>query len=394
MKKLLIVLAFAGVSVASMAQTEAVPTEKYSVATNSFWSNWFVQLGANWNAFYSDTEHGFKLDKSNSPFNGDRSKIGFAVAVGKWFTPGLGIRLKAQGFQGKQLYGAYGQEMQSRDFKYWILNGHGLFNLSNLLYGYNPDRVWNFIPFVGGGLGRTMTDNFYAMDLSFGLLNEFRLSKKVLLNVEIGWNRLEEDFDGRSGHNIHGSAARGWEDKDNNVYAEVGLTFNLGKGTWDKVPNVDALNALHQSQLDALKAQLNDLNNENADLKNQLANIPEPGMNESVKEFVTTPISVFFDLNKTEIASQKDLVNVRALAKYAIENNTGIMVTGFADSATGTPEINQRLSDGRAAQVVEELVKMGLAREKMQSAGNGSVETLSPMSFNRRATVQIIELPE
>ena len=32
------VLAFAGVSVATMAQTEA-PVEKYSVATNSFWSN-------------------------------------------------------------------------------------------------------------------------------------------------------------------------------------------------------------------------------------------------------------------------------------------------------------------------------------------------------------------
>lgn len=42
MKKLLMVLAFAGVSVASMAQ-DAVPTEKYSVSTNSFWSNWFVQ---------------------------------------------------------------------------------------------------------------------------------------------------------------------------------------------------------------------------------------------------------------------------------------------------------------------------------------------------------------
>jgi outer membrane protein OmpA-like peptidoglycan-associated protein len=301
--------------------------------------------------------------------------------------------LKVQGYQGKRLYGNYGQAMQNKDFKYWILNGHALFNLSNMLYGYNPDRVWNFIPFAGGGLGRSMTSDFYGMDLSFGILNEFRLAKKLFLNVEVGWNRLEQDFDGRSGHNL-GRCARGWEDKDNNVYAEVGLTFNLGKGTWDKVPNVDALNALHQSQLDALKAQLNDLNNENADLKNQLANIPEPGMNESVKEFVTTPISVFFDLNKTEIASQKDLVNVRALAKYAIENNTGIMVTGFADSATGTPEINQRLSDGRAAQVVEELVKMGVAREKIQSAGNGGVETLSPISFNRRATVQITDLPE
>lgn len=52
MKKFLMVLAFAGVSMAGFAQEE-VPTQKYSVATNSFWSNWFVQVGANWNAWYS-----------------------------------------------------------------------------------------------------------------------------------------------------------------------------------------------------------------------------------------------------------------------------------------------------------------------------------------------------
>ena len=35
-----------------------------------------------------------------------------------------------------------------------------------------------------------------------------------------------------------------------------------------------------------------------------------------VKEFVTTPVSVFFNINRTNIASQKDLVNVAAIAKY------------------------------------------------------------------------------
>ena len=40
MKKFLIVLALASVSLTSMAQED--PTLKYSVATNSFWSNWFA----------------------------------------------------------------------------------------------------------------------------------------------------------------------------------------------------------------------------------------------------------------------------------------------------------------------------------------------------------------
>ena len=99
MKKLLIVLAFAGMSTAAMAQdTDAVPSEKYSVATNSFWHNWFVQVGADWNAFYSNEEHGLGFAKG--PFKDFRSGIGFSVAVGKWFTPCIGLRTKFSGING------------------------------------------------------------------------------------------------------------------------------------------------------------------------------------------------------------------------------------------------------------------------------------------------------
>ena len=70
MKKLFIALAFAGISLSSMAQ-DADPTLKYSVATNSFWSNWFIQVGADWNAWYSGQEHG--QDLSTSPFKKFRS---------------------------------------------------------------------------------------------------------------------------------------------------------------------------------------------------------------------------------------------------------------------------------------------------------------------------------
>ncbi len=64
---------------------------------------------------------------------------------------------------------------------------------------------------------------------------------------------------------------RGWDSHDNNLYAEVGLQFNLGKSTWKKTPDVDAINALHQSELDALNAKLNDANAENDRLKQKLA---------------------------------------------------------------------------------------------------------------------------
>lgn len=378
MKKFLIMLAIAGVSLTSMAQETETTTEKYSVATNSFWSNWFVQGGVQWTAFYSSLEHGF--DTSNNPLKSFRSNPQASVAIGKWFTPGLGLRTKVSGIWGKA---------NGDSFKYWNAQEQVLFNLSNMFCGYNPKRVYNCIPFAGAGFARNMSSDMYAMGMSIGLLNEFNINKRVAINLELGWNRLENDFYSE-GHANNGP--RGWDSHDNYLYAELGLTLNIGKTGWAKVPDVDAIKALSQSQIDALNAQLADSKSENERLKAMLNEKPkEVVMPESIKQFITTPVSVFFNIGKTDVANPKDLVNVEALAKYAKTNNSKIMVTGFADSATGTPQINQKLSVNRAEIVKSELIKMGVNADNISTQAHGGVETLSPISFNRRATVQITE---
>ncbi|WP_302414586.1 OmpA family protein [uncultured Prevotella sp.] len=378
MKKFLIMLAIAGVSLTSMAQETETTTEKYSVATNSFWSNWFVQGGVQWTAFYSSLEHGF--DTSNNPLKSFRSNPQASVAIGKWFTPGLGLRTKVSGIWGKA---------NGDSFKYWNAQEQVLFNLSNMFCGYNPKRVYNCIPFAGAGFARNMSSDMYAMGMSIGLLNEFNINKRVAINLELGWNRLENDFYSE-GHANNGP--RGWDSHDNYLYAELGLTLNIGKTGWAKVPDVDAIKALSQSQIDALNAQLADSKSENERLKAMLNEKPkEVVMPESIKQFITTPVSVFFNIGKTDVANPKDLVNVEALAKYAKTNNSKIMVTGFADSATGTPQINQKLSVKRAEIVKGELIKMGVHADNISTQAHGGVETLSPISFNRRATVQITE---
>lgn len=378
MKKFLIMLAIAGVSLTSMAQETETATEKYSVATNSFWSNWFVQGGVQWTAFYSSLEHGF--DTSNNPLKSFRSNPQASVAIGKWFTPGLGLRTKVSGIWGKA---------NGDSFKYWNAQEQVLFNLSNMFCGYNPKRVYNCIPFAGAGFARNMSSDMYTMGMSIGLLNEFNINKRVAINLELGWNRLENDFYSE-GHANNGP--RGWDSHDNYLYAELGLTLNIGKTGWAKVPDVDAIKALSQSQIDALNAQLADSKSENERLKAMLNEKPkEVAMPESIKQFITTPVSVFFNIGKTDVANPKDLVNVEALAKYAKTNNSKIMVTGFADSATGTPQINQKLSVKRAEIVKGELIKMGVHADNISTQAHGGVETLSPISFNRRATVQITE---
>ena len=371
-------LAIAGVSLTSMAQETETATEKYSVATNSLWSNWFVQGGVQWTAFYSSLEHGF--DTSNNPFKSFRSNPQASVAIGKWFTPGLGLRTKVSGIWGKA---------NGDSFKYWNAQEQVLFNLSNMLCGYNPKRVYNCIPFAGAGFARNMSSDMYAMGMSIGLLNEFNINKRVAINLELGWNRLENDFYSE-GHANNGP--RGWDSHDNYLYAELGLTLNIGKTGWSKVPDVDAIKALSQSQIDALNAQLADSKSENDRLKAMLNEKPkEVVIPESIKQFITTPVSVFFNCGKTDVANPKDLVNVEALAKFAKTNNSKIMVTGFADSATGTPQINQKLSVKRAEIVKGELIKMGVNADNISTQAHGGVETLSPISFNSRATVQITE---
>ena len=56
----------------------------YSVQTNSFWKNWFLSIGGGAQTYFGD--HNRQLLWKN------RISPAFDVAVGKWFTPGIGVR--------------------------------------------------------------------------------------------------------------------------------------------------------------------------------------------------------------------------------------------------------------------------------------------------------------
>jgi outer membrane protein OmpA-like peptidoglycan-associated protein len=283
------------------------------------------------------------------------------------------------------------EDKKTNASKYWVINEQVLFNLSNMLCGYSETRVWNFIPYVGAGVGRNMSYNTYSMDLNAGILNMFRLSKKVAINLDINYGLFDPRFDGFSATNS--STKNSFKNMDRTLSVEVGLTYNFGKATWSKTPDVEAIKALSQGQIDALNAQLADANAENARLRNQIANHKCPkaegGEVKTVKEIVSAPVSVFFNIGKSKIASQKDLQNVQAIADAAKANNAKIVVTGYADSKTGKANYNQSLSEKRANTVADALVNMGVDRSNIEINAAGGVDTLSPISYNRRATVEL-----
>ncbi len=378
MKKFLMVLALASVSVAGMAQET---TEKYSVATNSFWSNWFIQANVAYEAFYSNQEKG--LGYSKSPFKGFRSNVSPSIAIGKWFTPGLGLRTKATGIWGRSVST---EDKSLNAMKFMNIQEQAMFNLSNLFCGYSDTRVWNFIPYAGVGFLRNFDDNVNAHAASIGVLNTWKLSRKWAVNLDLSFNISDDDIEGIDApHNVYGTSVA---KTDRYFTAEIGLTYNLGKATWNKVPDVDAINALHQSQLDALNAQLADANAENDRLNNLLKNQKAPETKTvTVKEVVTAPVSVFFNMGKSKIASRKDLQNVKAMTEAS--KDAKFVVTGYADSKTGSAAYNQKLSEKRANTVADELVKMGIDRNNIEIVAAGGVNTLSPINYNRRATVEI-----
>lgn len=382
MRKLLLALAVVGCSATAVAQNVEIPSKKYSVATNSFWANWFVSAGANFTAAYTSQENNCNVN----PFSSDRGTFGFSVAVGKWFTPGIGLRTKFDGIWAKQV----NTRTDHHSYKYLNLHEDLMFNLSNLLYGYNEKRVWNFIPYVGIGWARNMTNVNNEVSYNFGLLNNFRVSDRVQIFADLHTAFIDGGFDAAPYDGFAATEKYSMRHYDKLVGLTVGVTYNLGTHTWEKTPDVDALMAMNKEQMDALNASLKEQQDENARLRSLLAQQKSAeNVEKVVKEVVNTPLSVFFNINSSRIASRKDLVNVKDLVEYAKANGSKIVVTGYADSKTGSAAYNQQLSQKRADVVANELVKMGVNRDNIEVVAAGGVNNISPYSYNRRVTIQV-----
>lgn len=218
MKKLLFPLLLASLSLTATAQDgnlEAVPTERHSVPTNPFFSNWFLQAGAGANVNYDN-------------------HVAFSVAIGKWFTPGIGLRTRFTFSHNN------------------AITEHVLFNLTNMFMGYRANRVWNLIPYVGAGWRRHEAEDRMAFGYTVGLWNRLRISRKLAVNLDASYGSYQ------------------LSSKQRALNLELGLTYSIGKGTWKNTPDQEAINALSQSEIDALNAQLSDAYAENDELRQQL----------------------------------------------------------------------------------------------------------------------------
>lgn len=390
-------LALAGVSSVAMAQQRGEVVEefevvrvqdKYPVVTNPFWSNWFFSVGggAEFTLGNHDTAGSF----------GKRISPTLNVAVGKWFTPGLGLRLQYSGLQsrgyacdattdyvrGAQLKEGYYKQR----FNYMNLHGDVLFNLNALFGGYNPQRVYEVIPYVGAGF----THNYSkprreALSVNAGVINRFRLSDAMDINLELSAMGVEGKFDGEGG---------GRRDYDGVLSATLGLTYRFPARGF-RHPKSELIS---QAELAVMQEQLADLGAANRQLQDELAaarNRPVTEIRETeviVAEPDAAPRTVFFRIGSAEI-SPREAMNLSFLADQMKEfPNAVYTVHGYADSATGTPAFNKELSLKRAQAVVDVLVKQyGISADRLNVDAGGGVDKFGQPILNRVVLVKTVE---
>ena len=390
MKKFMISLAIASIAMFSYAQETAsevvVPTIEKSVVTNSFGSNWFVSVNGGVNLYNGVVTNGESPFKHVSP--------ALSIYGGKWHTPGFGWRVAYHGMNIQP----YKDSSHST-----FMNFHfdAMFNLSNLIFGYKEERIWNVIPYLGvGWAGRksfnheegykdkTFSGNTFTGTLSanYGIINTFRLAERWALNLELAGFFFRNGFSsiaGSSGHDMMWSLM-------------AGVTYRIGKVGWEKAVDVPALQASYAAIIDGLQ---NDVNNANAlnqksqaeiaALKGQLGDMTNKyNQAKNDKKVVDVKQSVFFAFGSAKINSKKEEMNIAAYAKAAADAGVKLRVIGWAD-VIGSDAYNKELSQKRADAVAELLRANGATVES--AVGNGETSEYSTKFLNRRAIIEVIK---
>ena len=83
---------------------------------------------------------------------------------------------------------------------------------------------------------------------------------------------------------------------------------------------------------------------------------------------------IFFTLNSAKITHENQ-IKVNALAEYMKANpDTKVIVTGYADKATGTAPYNMKLSRRRAEAVAAALTAAGISESRISVEAKGDTE--------------------
>jgi outer membrane protein OmpA-like peptidoglycan-associated protein len=384
MKRKLLSIALLLSATGAMAQAESADTTKL-LLDRHFSSNWFVSVGGGAQMYFGD------YDKQMS--FGDRLTPALDIAVGKWLTPDVGVRLMYSGmeYKGLTLDGSHStgtlykikdkMNLYEQKIKYFHFQADVMFNLSNLLFGYNPTRFYSASPYVG--LGWMMA---YQHPLSrevsatLGLLNSFRLNSAFDLNLDIHGDYVNDRFDGE----VVGRSGEG------GLTASVGVTYKFPVRGWAKA----CAGKYSDADFRRMNESINAMQSENSRLKDQLTannNGNAQPQIKTVTKTIVAPLLVNFK-NNTSTLSDNARVNIGFFANEIKKNESVYVITGYADSATGNATINEALSKARAAAVYDCLTQeFGVPASQLKTDYKGGVNNMyyNNPTLSRATIIQV-----
>ena len=203
--------------------------DKNAVVLNSFWDNWFAQVGLGMsliNAYGEDISKVFPNGKT----------FGVNAGFGKWFTPDFGLRVGVNwqnGIIGNNHLGwldTPGKPGSNHDGGgYVAAYADALFNLHNLFGEYDRDRFWNAMAFLRVGLDSNLEQSSGSPLVGVGTEHTFKLNKRMRLFADLAYQFTSSEFRGESEEiNSKHSGSNGWFDLN------VGIQYEFGRNTWDK----------------------------------------------------------------------------------------------------------------------------------------------------------------
>lgn len=345
--------------------------DKYKVETNHFWDNWFVSAGFGGQVLFGNHDKQVKFF--------DRVAPALDIAVGKWFTPGIGVRLmysglSVKGATQKEGYGEFpthstgvdvpgkggdGYWLMKQKFNFYNLHLDALFNMSNILCGYNEKRVYNCTPYIGLGWARVW-ESPQSMEVSanVGVLNSFRLNEALNLNLDIRGAYMSDRFDGELG----GRWGEGvWS-------ATVGLTYRFKQRGWGRSKTIVRTRD-RRRELKEMQDKLNDM-------QAQLAQRKRDSI--TVVRTLAAANFVIFKIDTWDLTNESRVqLGLFAETIKKADPNVVYVITGYADKGTGSVERNVILSKNRARVVYECLVnEFGVPKKQLRVDHKGGVDNM------------------
>ncbi|MCR4918338.1 MAG: hypothetical protein K5928_00775 [Prevotella sp.] len=193
-----------------------------------FWTeNWFVQFGLD-----MSLQKPYGYDFADVFPNG--KTFGVDVAVGKWFTPVLGIRGRLNWENGIRLFENdqanwlapfYEPGVNMDRGGYMAFFGDIMFSVHGLFCDYDRDRLWTLALYPRAGAEWNFGSRKGSPLLGLGLTNTFRIGQRWSLYVDAAYNMVA------SGHVGRESGASTGTNYHSNGYFDlnVGAQLDLGQ---------------------------------------------------------------------------------------------------------------------------------------------------------------------